>query len=99
MSSFPPQQACPRCRYPIAPGMTACPNCGLALAGAPPAAGAFQPAAPQVPGNAPGGENFGAQNFADPFTFGLGNRPPASPSGAQPQGPSGSFSTVSANPV
>jgi hypothetical protein len=36
MSAYPTDQRCPRCQYPVAPGATTCPNCGLALTGSQP---------------------------------------------------------------
>ena len=95
MSMYPSDQRCPRCQYLLTPGATACPNCGLALAGAAPGANPLYPLPPTPPasgvsyGTMPASESVGTPpGFG---AYGSSNQPPTIYS---PQGTMNSAPTV-----
>ena len=89
-------QRCPRCQYPVTPGATVCPNCGLALAGAAPGANPLYPLPPTPPasggsyGTMAASESVGTPP-AGPDAYGAGNQAPTiySPQGTMNSAPTG----------
>jgi hypothetical protein len=65
MSSYPSAQRCPRCQNLVPPGATACPTCGLALAGAPGAAPGANPLYPLPPTQPGSGASYGTMPAAN----------------------------------
>ncbi len=97
MSMYPADQRCPRCQYPITPGATACPNCGLALSGPPPGQYGSAPLMPPPPpptnpyGPSGTGSTYGGSGYSSAGSYDYTVQSPGysgSPSyypGSQPQ--------------
>lgn len=73
MASYPSDQRCPRCQYPVAPGATTCSNCGLVLTGAQGAAPGSNPLYPLPPNQPNAGNPYGADPYGGQPSTSYGN--------------------------